>query len=125
MSFDGPFNMADSCRFLPCSTDVPIIAPIWIDLDFRRFGLLYYRVSQDSATLERVRDMIVQQNPATLSAYQPTLAVIVTWFEAQPGSIMVGEIIYYMLCIYYSITVSRRRQQYVCNITPWLTPHSN
>ena len=93
MSFDGPFNMEDACPFLPCSTDVPVIAPIWIDLDFRRFGLLYYRVSQDSATLERVRDMIVQQNPATLSAYQPTLAVIVTWFEARPGFTTVREIL--------------------------------
>ena len=84
MSFDRAFNMEDSCGFFPCA-DVPVIAPIWMDLDFLNFGLLYYRVSQDSATLERVRDMIVQQNPATLSAYQPTLAVIVTWSEAQPG----------------------------------------
>ena len=60
------------------------LAPIWMDLDFLNYGLLYYRVSQDSATLERVRDMIVQQNPTTLSAYQPTLAVIATWSEAQP-----------------------------------------
>ena len=92
MSFDGPFDMPNACSFLPCA-DVPVIAPIWIDLDFLNFGLLYYRVSQDSATLERVRDMIVQQNPATLSAYQPTLAVIVTWSEARPDFSMVSEIL--------------------------------
>ena len=98
MSFRGPFSSDDSCSFFPCA-DVPVIAPILIDLDFRSFGLLYYRVSQDSATLERVRDMIVQQNPTILSAYQPTLAVIVTWSEAQPPFAMVSE--NNMLCMLY------------------------
>ncbi len=81
MSFEEPFDQSTGC-LLPCA-DVPVIAPIWIDLDFKSNGLLYYRVSQDPATLQQVASMIAQENPR-LSGYQPTLAVIVTWFEASP-----------------------------------------
>ena len=62
---------------------MPLIAPVWIDLLFSDYGLLYYRVSQDPDTLERVKGMITEVNPM-LSGYQPTLAVIVTWFDATP-----------------------------------------
>ena len=78
MSFNSSYQDSKVCT-LPCA-NVPLIAPIWIDLNFEDFGLLYYRVSQNPSTLERVKAMLIDVNPA-LSSYQPTLAVIVTWFE--------------------------------------------
>ena len=51
-----------------------------MDFDFRVSGALYSRVTYDSDTLDRVVGMIAGLNPA-LSNYQPTLAVVITWFE--------------------------------------------
>lgn len=96
MSFEESFDQSTGC-LLPCA-DVPIIAPIWIDLDFASNGLLYYRSSQDPATLKQVADMIAQENPG-LSDYQPTLAVIVTWFEASPVFSPVRAV--YIFCYIY------------------------
>ena len=61
---------------------VPVIAPVWADLNFTSEGLLYSRSSQDAGILDRVGGMISDVNPA-LSDYKPTLAVVVTWFEAK------------------------------------------
>ncbi len=72
------YELSYECS-LPCST-APVIAPLWADLDFRFRGRIYYRKTQDSGILEQVVDMIADMNPG-LSGYQPTLAVIVTWFE--------------------------------------------
>ncbi len=79
LSFEAPFTEHRVCT-LPCTT-VPIIAPIWVDLIFTRSGFIYYRTTQDSAVLNKVAEMIAGVNPG-LSDYQPTLAIIVTWFEA-------------------------------------------
>ena len=66
---------------LPC-TFVPVIAPAWADWTFKDNGTIYYRVAQDQVTLNQVVGMITDVNPE-LSDYLPTLAVIVTWFEAR------------------------------------------
>ena len=58
-----------------------MIAPLWTDLDFSSRGLIYYRASQDPDILNQVVEMIVAVDPG-LSEYQPTLAVVVTWFDA-------------------------------------------
>ena len=61
---------------------VPLLAPLWEDLHFLKSGFVYYRQANDTETLARVRSMIADVNPG-LSEFQPTLAVIVTWFEAK------------------------------------------
>ena len=64
---------------------VPTIAPLWADFDFSDVGTIYYRVvteSKDPATLEEAKNMVTNFNE-DLSDYRPTLAVIVTWFEAE------------------------------------------
>ena len=82
MSFDDAYDWSEIC-FLPCpSVPVPIIAPIWADLDFSDEGRIYYRSTQDPGLLDQVRQMIADVNPG-MSDYEPTLAVIVTWFEAK------------------------------------------
>ena len=69
------------CGSLPCAPEA-IIAPIWTDLDFRGSGVMFYRTSQDPKILGQIASSIADVNPA-LSDYHPTLAVIVTWFEAR------------------------------------------
>ena len=91
VTFSGLYNDNLACP-LPCA-DVPIIAPLWIDLDFQSFGVLYYRESQDPEILERVKTTVTQTNP-TLSSYQPTLAVIVTWFQGMPAFSLTVSVIH-------------------------------
>ena len=43
---------------------------------------MFYRTSQDPVILSQIADAIADVNPA-LSDYQPTQAVVVTWFEAR------------------------------------------
>ena len=69
------------CGALPCAPEA-IIAPIWTDLDFRGSGVMFYRTSQDPVILSEIAGSIADVNPI-LSSYQPTQAVIVTWFEAR------------------------------------------
>lgn len=61
---------------------VPLLAVLWRDFHFVLSGSVYYRQANDSKTLEQVRSVIADVNPG-LRDYQPTLAVIVTWFEAR------------------------------------------
>ena len=79
MSFEDEYDDYNLCHF-PCVI-TPVIAPVWADLDFRFEGLIYYRSSQDPDILDRVGGMITDVNPR-LSDYTPTLAVVVTWFDA-------------------------------------------
>ena len=46
-------------------------------------GSIYYRVTTDSATLNRTAELIAEQNSA-YSDYHPTLAVVVTWHSVTP-----------------------------------------
>ena len=62
--------------------DDAVIAPAWTNWTFEDSGTIYYRVAQDQVTLDQVVGMITEVNPE-LSDYLPTLAVIVTWFEAR------------------------------------------
>ena len=82
LSFDEAVRDHTPCD-LPC-TRVPVIAPAWTDWTFLEdsTGTIYYRVAQDQVTLDEVVEMITEVNPE-LSDYLPTLAVIVTWFEAR------------------------------------------
>ncbi len=60
---------------------LPLIAPLWADFNFREAGSLYYRVTNDSTTLRRATQEISRENQ-DFSNYSPTLAIVVTWFEA-------------------------------------------
>ena len=62
--------------------NIPTIAPLWADFDFSEVGSIYYRVTDDPVTLKYVRDMVTDYNEELLD-YRPSLAVVVTWFEAE------------------------------------------
>ena len=76
LSFEGIVHNSISC-----GTSHPFIAPFWAYFVWGR-GHTYYRTVNDSASLEQVMKMITNVNPE-LSQYQPTLAIVVTWTEAQ------------------------------------------
>ena len=82
LSFGDVF-VSFTATTLPRTTmALPLMAVLWRDFDFSFSGSIYHRQANDTETLARVRSMIADVNPE-LSDYQPTLAVIVTWFEAK------------------------------------------
>ncbi len=65
------------------SNNFPLIAPLSADFDFRETGSVYYRVISENCTLlPVVADEIRRLNPSLKTNFQPTMCVIVTWFEA-------------------------------------------
>ena len=62
--------------------DVPVIAPLWADFDFRDSGNVYHRASQDQTLLDAVASRIHETNPS-YSDFRPTLCIVVTWFRAR------------------------------------------
>ena len=65
------------------SSTLPLIAPLLADFDFRQLGSVHYRViEQDCQLLPVIADKISNVNPSLGSDFQPTMCVIVTWFEA-------------------------------------------
>ena len=60
---------------------IPIIAPLWVDLDFSSGGTIYYRITNDSSTLNLIVERIRDGNEE-LRDYTPTQAVVVTWFKS-------------------------------------------
>ncbi len=80
ISFRNEFN---SFRATPFSSDFteflnPLIAPLWTDFDPFRSGSIYYRMTNNSLVLERIRNILTEESD-TLVDYTPSLAFIVTW----------------------------------------------
>ena len=63
---------------LPTSQQIPLIAPLWADLNFRQGGSLYYRVTEDMDFLDNVAERIWTENVA-YEGYRPTQALVATW----------------------------------------------
>lgn len=84
VSFESAFKLHIPTSF-PRRTGpfVPLIAPLWADFNFRDAGRIYYRVTNDSSTLDTVAEAISGKNDL-YTEYKPTLAVVVTWFQSQP-----------------------------------------
>ena len=61
---------------------LPIIAPLWADFNFRDSGNVFYRLTTDSETLERVSSILKSIGPR-YSDFSPTLALVVTWFQSK------------------------------------------
>lgn len=71
------------------SSGFPLIVPLSANFDFRQTGSVYYRVISESCTLMPVvADEIRRLNPDLAANFQPTMCVIVTWFEASRFSAM-------------------------------------
>ena len=67
---------------------LPFIAPLWTDIIFREGGALYYRVTKERSLLDSVAGRIVQQN-VLFDGYQPTLALVATWFQGSLSGVKV------------------------------------
>lgn len=71
--------LRDGVRSLP---NQPAILPLWANFNVNTSSLVYYRISKDAVTLQEVARMIYNVN-IEFVLFQPTLAVIVTWFQVQ------------------------------------------
>ncbi len=96
ISFNDPFLSHIVMPFPRSSAPLlPLIAPLWSDFNFRETGTLYYRVTNDSTILNRISQEIEILN-SDFTSYQPTQAVIVTWFQATSNQNDVDEVIIYV-----------------------------
>ena len=60
-----------------------LIAPYWASVDLSRGGEVFYRTSADTELLEEAGEHILAQFPDLDGIFQPTLLLVVTWFEVQ------------------------------------------
>ncbi len=58
---------------------LPLVAPFWVDLNFRDYGTVFYRMTDDSSIL----DAVTSRLHSAYSEFTPTLAVVVTWFQSR------------------------------------------
>ncbi len=97
ISFQNEFSYSPysnySDPFLP-----PLISPLWTDFNASISGSIYYRTTNNSLVLERIRNVLTEQN-STFVDYAPSLAFIVTWdripLSYDPSSIVSS--IYYII----------------------------
>lgn len=67
----------------PLTSPVPVIAPYWSPVDLSRGGNVHYRMTNDPALLQRAQNDILSHFPDSEGVFEPTLLLIVTWFEVQ------------------------------------------
>ena len=93
LSFRESFNEFRVSQFPRVSSDaVPIIAPLWADYNFRQRGNLYYRITENDATLARARQLIAKGNKAGFNEFLPSRCVVVTWVNAVLFARMLDDI---------------------------------
>ena len=68
----------EDLNFAESGSTLPQIATLWTSQQENR--TLYSRVTDNSSTLEAVRELLMEDN-VVLSNFQPSLAVVVTWLR--------------------------------------------
>ena len=81
---------------IPSTPNIPIIAPLWVDLDFRSGGTIYYRITDDLSTLNLIGERIRDGNEE-LRDYTPTQAVVVTWFKSPAFNNNISMVCYWLI----------------------------
>ena len=93
ISFEHGFTLYKPHSFTNTFTAFlePVIAPLWMDFNTRKSGSIYYRVTNDTEVLYEIAEMVTE---SLKSSYQPTFAVIVTWYRVSlfPNDIRVRNI---------------------------------
>ena len=77
LSFRAQFTRFTPQGF-PLTDNSSLIAPFWDDVDTRRFGNIYYRLTSNATLLQKARDQLRELFPST-SSFTPTQLVIATW----------------------------------------------
>ena len=67
----------------PFPGEARVIAPYWSPVDLSQGGQLYHRTSSQETLLQRAQDDITSQFPDLEGVFEPTLLLVVTWFEVQ------------------------------------------
>lgn len=78
----GVLSFRNNFRFFPTSfasflPSIPLIAPFWAGIDLGIFGEVFYRETNDSATLQQATDLIDSLFPNF--NFQPISLFIATW----------------------------------------------
>ena len=83
LSFRDSFGSTFIREFDSFTHFQPLIAPFWTDISLRSFsgGSVFFRMTRDNITLNRARTLTQQHFPGL--SFEPTNAVIVTWFEVE------------------------------------------
>ena len=61
-------------QFFPLSENLQLIAPFWADVDTRKTGTVWFRETNDTATLNRIQGDIQDH-----AQFKPKIAFIATW----------------------------------------------
>ena len=83
LSFRDQFRSTFIREFDSFTHFQPLIAPFWTDISLRSLagGSVFFRMTRDNITLNRARTLTQQHFPDL--NFEPTNAVIVTWFEVE------------------------------------------
>lgn len=80
LTFDAPLLVPEPQPFPGVAR---VIAPYWSPVDLSQGGQVYYRTSSQETLLQRAQDDILSQFPDLEGLFEPTLLLVVTWFEVQ------------------------------------------
>ena len=64
---------------------IPVIAPFWQFVDFRRSGNIFFRQTSNATLLQRARDQLQELFPSS-GNFTPTMLFIATWDRVPPYS---------------------------------------
>ena len=79
LSFQSEYLSSNPQMFpLSLLNPIRVIAPFWDDVDIRRFGNIFYRVTSNTTLLQRVRDQLQELFPFS-GNFTPTTLFIATW----------------------------------------------
>ncbi len=78
MTFGVPPDINYTPLEFPLSTNIPVMAPFWADIDTRGIGKIYYRMSNITRDVQMVNDIVANAFPAE-SDFTPDDVIIVTW----------------------------------------------
>ncbi len=78
MTFGVPPEINYTPLEFPLSTNIPVMAPFWADIDLQGTGEIYYRMSNNARDVQMAMDIITNAFPAE-SHFTPDDVIIVTW----------------------------------------------
>ena len=93
ISFQRPFTEFIPQRF-PLNNSVPLIAPFWDDVDIRRYGNIFFRVTSNASLLQIAYNQLQKWFPSS-GNFTPTTLFTATW-DRVPQFAGVSQVSAYM-----------------------------
>ena len=99
ISFRLTFTEFIPQRF-PLNNFIPLIAPFWDDVDIRRGGNIFFRLTDNANLLQRARDQLQGLFPSSAN-FTPTTLFIATW-DRVAGYGQGSQVSAYIIASYYN-----------------------